>query len=91
MCIKWWRDSVIYIKRVINGCKKIYIILYGYGSFVLAVKKKHMDLVPHKLTEQQFWTQFFQSHYFHLDHLYGSQSGLFADSIKHDDSGRYLN
>lgn len=30
-----------------------------------AVKKKYFDNVPSKLTESQFWTKFFQSHYFH--------------------------
>lgn len=30
-----------------------------------AVKKKYIEHVPAKLTESQFWTKFFQSHYFH--------------------------
>lgn len=30
-----------------------------------AVKKKYIEHVPAKLTEAQFWTKFFQSHYFH--------------------------
>lgn len=30
-----------------------------------AVKKKYIEHVPEKLTESQFWTKFFQSHYFH--------------------------
>ena len=30
-----------------------------------AVKKKHIENVPSKLSEQEFWTKFFQSHYFH--------------------------
>ena len=46
-----------------------------------------MECVPHKLSEQEFWTQFFQSHYFHLDHLYSGQSGLFADIAKHEENG----
>lgn len=30
-----------------------------------AVKKKYIEHVPAKLSEAQFWTKFFQSHYFH--------------------------
>ncbi|KAL3120965.1 hypothetical protein niasHT_002593 [Heterodera trifolii] len=30
-----------------------------------AVEQKHLELVPHELSEQEFWTRFFQSHYFH--------------------------
>lgn len=30
-----------------------------------AVKKKYIENVPTKLSESQFWTKFFQSHYFH--------------------------
>lgn len=30
-----------------------------------AVRKKHSDYVPAKMTEAEFWTKFFQSHYFH--------------------------
>lgn len=30
-----------------------------------AVKRKHSEHVPAKLSESEFWTKFFQSHYFH--------------------------
>lgn len=29
------------------------------------VKKKHSEMVPHKLKEEEFWTQFFQSQFLH--------------------------
>ncbi|CAD5219558.1 unnamed protein product [Bursaphelenchus okinawaensis] len=31
------------------------------------VEKKHLELVPHAMTEQEFWAKFFQSHYFHKE------------------------
>jgi len=51
-----------------------------------AVKKKHLDNVPAKLTEQEFWTKFFQSHYYHRDrvHAQGTKD-LFTECAKDDD------
>ncbi|XP_015786403.1 general transcription factor IIH subunit 1 [Tetranychus urticae] len=55
-----------------------------------AVKKKHFENVPHKITEAEFWTRFFQSHYFHRDRVFSGSSGsskgdLFADCAKSDE------
>ena len=36
-----------------------------------AVKKKHFENVPAKMSEQDFWNRFFQSHYFHRDRIHG--------------------
>lgn len=55
-----------------------------------AVKRKHFENVPHKISESEFWTRFFQSHYFHRDRVLTSATGsvkgdLFADCAKSDE------
>ncbi|GBP33999.1 General transcription factor IIH subunit 1 [Eumeta japonica] len=51
-----------------------------------AVRKKHTDYVPTKMTEAEFWTKFFQSHYFHRDRIASSSSkDLFGECAKMDD------
>ncbi|XP_023016096.1 transcription factor B1 [Leptinotarsa decemlineata] len=50
-----------------------------------AVKKKYIDNVPSKLSESQFWTKFFQSHYFHRDRKYAESKDIFTECGKIDD------
>ncbi|CAG9856270.1 unnamed protein product [Phyllotreta striolata] len=50
-----------------------------------AVKKKYIDNVPSKLSESQFWTKFFQSHYFHRDRKYAESKDIFTECGKMDD------
>jgi len=51
-----------------------------------AVKKKHTENVPSKLSEQEFWTKFFQSHYFHRDRIHAQgTSDIFTECAKDDD------
>lgn len=50
-----------------------------------------MELVPHEMTEQQFWSKFFQSHYFHRERVANPNiSDPFSDCVKIDDAGRML-
>ncbi|XP_035784226.1 general transcription factor IIH subunit 1-like [Anopheles albimanus] len=50
-----------------------------------AVKRKHAEHVPAKLTEAEFWTKFFQSHYFHRDRIVAGTKDIFTECGKIDD------
>lgn len=50
-----------------------------------AVKKKYLDKVPDKMSEKEFWTMFFQSHYFHRERVNQSSKDIFSDCAKKDD------
>lgn len=50
-----------------------------------AVKKKHQENVPHKMSESDFWTKFFQSHYFHRDRINAGTKDIFTECAKIDD------
>ena len=53
----------------------------------VVVKRKHLEYVPSHLTEAEFWTRFFQSHYFHRDRINFSNKDLFAECAQNDDKG----
>lgn len=50
-----------------------------------AVKRKHAEHVPAKLSESEFWTKFFQSHYFHRDRIVAGTKDIFTECGKIDD------
>ncbi|XP_064084474.1 general transcription factor IIH subunit 1-like isoform X2 [Macrobrachium nipponense] len=49
-----------------------------------AVKKKHSEYVPHRMSEAEFWTRFFQSHYYSV-HTNSSSENVFSECAKYDD------
>ncbi|GAB6025670.1 RNA polymerase II transcription factor B subunit 1 [Chamberlinius hualienensis] len=50
-----------------------------------AVKKKHLEYVPDKISESEFWTRFFQSHYFHRDRINSGNKDVFSECAKLDE------
>lgn len=50
-----------------------------------AVKRKHNEYVPAKLSESEFWTKFFQSHYFHRDRITTGTKDIFTECGRIDD------
>ncbi|KAH8410949.1 hypothetical protein KR222_000826 [Zaprionus bogoriensis] len=78
------------IKPQTDGCNGL---KYNLTSDVIhcifktypAVKRKHMENVPAKMSEAEFWTKFFQSHYFHRDRLTAGTKDIFTECGKIDD------
>lgn len=79
------------IKPVTDGCNGFKYNLTGeiidavFKAYP-GVKKKYIECVPAKLTESEFWTKFFQSHYFHRDRIATGIKDIFSESGKIDDS-----
>jgi len=50
------------------------------------VRAKFSAVVPARMSDKEFWEQFFESHYFHKDRVHNSFSkDIFADCDKRDD------
>ena len=76
----------------VEGCNRItYNISPDFIQAVFktypGVKRKHFENVPVKMTDEEFWSKFFQSHYYHRDRVFTSNTkgDLFADCAREDD------
>uniref|UniRef100_A0A0K0FZG0 General transcription factor IIH subunit 1 (inferred by orthology to a human protein) n=1 Tax=Strongyloides venezuelensis TaxID=75913 RepID=A0A0K0FZG0_STRVS len=54
-----------------------------------AVERKHLEMVPQDISEQEFWARFFKSHYFHRDkdssNAPDAKDDIFKDCIEIDE------
>jgi transcription initiation factor TFIIH subunit 1 len=79
------------IKPVTDGCNGFKYnltaeVIESVFKVYPAVKKKHVECVPNKLSESEFWTKFFQSHYFHRDRITTGIKDVFVECGKIDDT-----
>lgn len=79
------------IKPVTDGCNGFKYnltaeIIESVFKAYPAVKKKYIESVPAKLSESEFWTKFFQSHYFHRDRVTTGMKDIFSECGKMDDN-----
>lgn len=58
-------------------------------SVFKSVQQKHLEYVPDQMSEEDFWKQFFQSHYFHRDRINIAKDELFADCARQDDKSTF--
>ncbi|CAJ0931010.1 unnamed protein product, partial [Mesorhabditis belari] len=51
------------------------------------VERKHIELVPHEMTEPEFWTKFFQSHYYYRQReVLPNPNDPFSECVRQDEA-----
>ncbi|KAK7582157.1 hypothetical protein V9T40_013602 [Parthenolecanium corni] len=83
-------NFLVNIKPQVDGCNSVkYNLNYETINCIFktypAVRKKHLEYVPNKLSESEFWKKFFESHYFHKDRINLAASDIFSECAKYDE------
>ncbi len=83
-------NFLVNIKPQVDGCNAVkYNLNYETINCIFktypAVRKKHVEYVPHKMSESEFWKKFFESHYFHKDRISLGANDLFTECAKFDE------
>lgn len=83
-------NFLVNIKPEVDGCNSVkYNLNYETINCIFktypAVRKKHLEYVPNKMTESEFWKKFFESHYFHKDRINLGANDIFSECAKYDE------
>lgn len=83
-------NFLVNIKPQVDGCNSVkYNLNFETINCIFktypAVRKKHIEYVPNKLSEAEFWKKFFESHYFHKDRINLATSDIFSECAKYDE------
>lgn len=83
-------NFLVNIKPQVDGCNSVkYNLNYETINCIFktypAVRKKHLEYVPNKMSESEFWKKFFESHYFHKDRINLGANDIFSECAKYDE------
>ncbi|XP_065201318.1 general transcription factor IIH subunit 1 [Planococcus citri] len=83
-------NFLVNIKPQVDGCNSVkYNLNYETINCIFktypAVRKKHLEYVPNKMSESEFWKKFFESHYFHKDRINMGSNDIFSECAKFDE------
>lgn len=83
------------LKPDMHGCNELRFNLTADNINAIfkmypGVKKRYVQTVPSEVTEKEFWSEFFQSQYFHRDRIQKSTSSkdVFGDLAKKDEEAQ---
>lgn len=83
-------NFLVNIKPQLDGCNSVkYNLSHETINCIFktypAVRKRHLEYVPSKMSESEFWKKFFESHYFHKDRINLGANDIFSECAKYDE------